>query len=57
MRLYGNTMAKIPNWAKDQKAQAFPYGCSDSAPLGLKKIVLWGSKTYLLNKLALKYSR
>ena len=57
MPLYCNTTATIPNWAKDQKAQAFPYGCSDSAPYGPTKIVLRGSKTYLLNKLALKYSR
>ena len=57
MRLYGNTTAKIPNWAQDQKPKPSHMDVVIQLHWVRKKIVLRGSKTYLLNKLALKYSR
>ena len=50
IRLYRNVTGTIPIWAEGQQKQAYPKGRRDTE-------TVLGSKTYVLNNLALKFSR
>ena len=50
MPLYRNMHATIPEWAQNQQAAAFPLGRSDRPNQK-------GSRTFIINRLALAFSR